>query len=379
LFCSKATFAQNPVLNFEFEKRCQFEVIVSNLSDFDAYLWEVLIDNVKDTSFTTVAFEPVFSFEKVNQNQKLELRLIGFDQSFTNPDTLTRELDLFFRPEVNILQTNTVICSNEENVTFTADFIPGYEYNWEISVSGSEPLQSLINTTILPTPNEMITSWKKSETTTRIDIVLTLTENTSNDPSHCNYQYETSVLIISPEVPSPIKDSLFIQRKATNSNIMLCLNAAQSNVLYRWGFDSQILKTDTLPYCEYDTIVSSVKYWAIIMDKTFSACTSDTLWYNPEKSKDSPITYYNMGSPEVKVFPNPAEYFISIVSDDENYSEMKATLRDIMGRIVIDPTSNRYDKKGTMIIYLPETLNGVYFVEIVFDNHIRVIEKIIIQ
>ena len=379
LFCSKTTFAQNTVLNFEFEKRCQYEVIVNNLSDFEAYLWEVLIDNAIDPSFTTAAYEPVFSFENINPNQKVELRLIVFNQSFTYLDTVTHQLDLFFRPEVNILQTNTVICSNEENVTFTADLIPGYTYNWEISASGNIPVQNLLNTILFPTPNQMITSWKKSETTTKINIVLTLTEDSSNDPFHCNYQYETSVLIISPEVPSPVKDSLFIQRKAANSNIMLLLNSSQSNILYRWGFDAQLLKTDTLPYCEYDTIVAGGKYWAIIMDKTFSGCTSDTLWYNPDKSKDLPLTDYNYGSPKVRVFPNPAEYFISIVSEDENYNMMEAIIRDMMGRIVIAPSTILYNKTGTINLYLPETFNGVYFVEIVLDNYMRVVEKIIIQ
>lgn len=379
LFCSKTTQAQNSVLNFEFEKRCQYEVIVNNLSNFDAYLWEVLIDNTIDPSFTTAAYKPVFSFENINPNQKVELRLTGFDQSFTNSQSLTRELDLFFRPEINILQTNTVICSNEENVTFIADFHEGYAYDWEISASGNVPVQNLLNTKVLPTPNQMITSWKKSETTTRIDVVLTLTENSSNDEIHCSYQHETSVLLISPEVPSPVKDSLFIQRKAANSNIMLLLNSSRSNILYRWGFDSQLLKTDTLPYCEYDTIVAGSKYWAIIMDKTFSACTSDTLWYNPDKSKDFPLPFYNTGSPKVKVFPNPADYFVSIVSEDENYNMMETTIRDMMGREVIAPSTIHYHKTGTINMYLPETLNGVYFVEIVLDNYMRVVEKIIIH
>ncbi len=369
---SFSVFAQKETIGFEFTKRCQYEVAIQNTSyngHYAGYLWEVLIDGHIDGSFTSPLEHPVFSFD--DPSPDIQIRLIAYKKNNTGTDSLTKSLELIIPPIVEITGSNTVICSHEENVLFETNYLEGYDYKWE--VSPAEFLESKFS----DVPNRVITNWKSTTSTQQINISLTLT-NTSTE-GLCNYEFIEHVLLIPVNVPL-IQDNSLV-RKAPESNILLSLNGSNNSFLYRWGYGTTLIKTDTLPWCEYDAIVPGTDYWAVILDRTYSSCASDTLKYSFNDSKNFDIGgSNNSGIPEVLLYPNPVHRNLTLKILDSGFAdaEVLISVKDHTGRKINTPEAKAIDQ-GVFMVTLPDHLNGLFFMEIIFDGNIRVVKKVIVR
>lgn len=372
VFLSSGVLAQKEIIGFEFTKRCQYEVSIENTSDNDyyaGYLWEVLIDGLIDESFTSPFEHPVFSFD--DPSPDIQIRLISYKKNNTGTDSLTQSLELIIPPIVKITGSNTVICSREENVLFETDYLEGYDYEWEISPA------KYLESKFSDAPNRIVTNWNSTTSTQQIKITLTLT-NTSTDDL-CSYEIIKRVLLIPVNVPQIQENSLV--RKAPESNILLSLNVNNNSLLYRWGFGSTLIKTDTLPWCEYDTIVPGMDYWAVILNRAYSSCTSDTLKYSFNDSKDFDIDVSNhSGIPEILLYPNPAHRNLTLEILDAGFAEAEVliSVKDHIGRKINIPEVKTIDQ-GVFMVTLPDHLKGLFLIEIILNGNIRVVKKVIVR
>ncbi len=366
-------------IDFTFKKVCQNEVIINNLSDAHAYLWKVKIDGSTDSYFTTSVNKPVFNFIGIAQGQLVEIELTAYDENYNEIGAVTKALELTYKPSILIRKTNTVVCSNEKNVTFTADIINGYAYEWEIIPPAGDNLDDIIANQYLPTNNELISDWKSVETVKEVLILLTVTSEMNNEMESCTFKYSNSVLIIPNKIPGDDDKPISIVRKASGSNLILCLNSNQESVIFDWGLNDHLVKSDTLPYHEYNDIELSSKYWLIIKDRTFSSCTTDTLFCDLTKSFEFDNETMQKAHPAISIFPNPASMILNINFEKTDGEQVQIKIKDQFGRMIWACEKNMPKHGDNIVIYPPEHIKGMCFIEFCIDNQFRTVKKIIFR
>ncbi len=372
--------AQNTDIGFSIEKRCQHEVIIKNLSDYDAYVWEVFINGNLNPDYTSVVFEPVYTFEGLsNETDLVEIKLTAFDFSHLLKDSITQPIELIFRPEINLQKTNSVICSFEYNVMFWVENTEGYNYAWNFKTDASINLDDVLVEQINPMPYEVVTSWKNNtEVVQEVEVVLTLSSNNPDDPMPCEFEYKTQVLIIPNQTPESDTDSLWIVRKAPTSNIILCINSNPAEVFYKWGYNSKVIKTDTLPYHEYDSIDGNLDYWVLVLNRSYSSCSTDTLRCDLTKSLELNQEVSDRFVPEITLYPNPTNNHFYIKAGNFRFNKIDINIKDQLGKNVWSDQIECYEMINEKLITFPQIIKGVYFTELILDNKYRTVKKIIV-
>jgi photosystem II stability/assembly factor-like uncharacterized protein len=87
------------------------------------------------------------------------------------------------------------------------------------------------------------------------------------------------------------------------------------------------------------------------------------------------INEHSMSNSNIVIFPNPADEYITIISDEIQTNQMIVEIYNANGKLML---SNKYKQSNSEKISLSEFAKGIYFVKLIADKEI-LLQKLIIE
>ena len=80
-----------------------------------------------------------------------------------------------------------------------------------------------------------------------------------------------------------------------------------------------------------------------------------------------------------KVYPNPADDFITIELISDNNNNVNVSLFDMTGKLVLSYSNYSFEENGSIYLNVKGLNEGVYFIQLVDEVGFRRVEKVIIN
>ncbi len=243
------------------------------------------------------------------------------------------------------------LCAYQSGEHYIVENNADYKYNWNIAggdiISGGGS-------------NELTVNWGSQGEGSKVSLTVTDSE------TGCTLTEDYIINIL----PIPEKPEIMLK----GQHLLICSDSGMFS--YQWYKDDLLIENQTRQFYYVDDPDLSASYYVEAILENTCRTMSNPFQLNTKSSEDKGFSN-NIGSSLI-IYPNPNEGIFNLVIINEINAQVKILIRDNYGRILKYIEADKQSAYLSTDINIIDFINGIYLIEVTFDNE-TYLRKIILN